>query len=115
MQFKLIVTLVNDEKTDIVIDAARAAGATGATIITSVRGEGLAPQKTFFGLDLVAKRDVVLFLVAEPRAHEILERIRDAGQFDTEPGAGIAFQLAIEDAVGLNTQLPAILDELAEE
>ena len=67
MQFKLIVTLVNDEKTDIVIDAARAAGATGATIITSVRGEGLAPQKTFFGLDLVAKRDVVLFLVAEPR------------------------------------------------
>ena len=103
MQFKLIVTLVNDEKTDIVI---------GATIITSVRGEGLAPQKTFFGLDLVAKRDVVLFLVAEPKAHEILECIRDAGQFDTEPGAGIAFQIALEDAVGLNTQLPAILDDL---
>ena len=77
MRLKLIVALVSDEKTDIVIDAARAGGATGATIITSVRGEGFAPEKTIFGLDLTAKRDVVLFLVVEPRARDILERIRE--------------------------------------
>ena len=112
MRMKLIVALVSDEKTDVVIDAARAGGATGATIITSVRGEGLEPGKTFFGLELAARRDVVLFLVVEPRARDILERIRDAGRFDEEPGAGIAFQIGIEDAVGLGTQVPAILDEL---
>ena len=94
------------------IDAARAGGATGATIITSVRGEGLQPEKTFFGLDLAAQRDVVLFLVVEPRARDILERIRDAGRFEEEPGAGIAFQIPIEDAVGLVTQLPTIMEEL---
>ena len=115
MRLKLIVALVSDEKTDIVIDAARAGGATGATIITSVRGEGLAPEKTFFGLDLTAKRDVVLFLVVEPRARAILERIRDAGRFEEEPGVGIAFQIPIEDAVGLTTQLPTILEELEDE
>ena len=112
MKLKLIVALVSDEKTDIVIDAARAGGATGATIISSVRGEGLEPEKTFFGLDLAAKRDVVLFLVVEPRARNILERIRDAGRFEEEHGAGIAFQIPIEDAVGLVTQLPAIMEEL---
>ena len=112
MRLKLIVALVSDEKTAAVIDAARAGGATGATIITSVRGEGLAPEKTFFGLDLAARRDVVLFLVVEPRARDILERIRDAGRFDEEPGAGIAFQIGIEDAVGLGTQVPVILEEL---
>lgn len=112
MKLKLIVALVSDEKTDIVIDAARAGGATGATIISSVRGEGLEPGKTFFGLDLAAKRDVVLFLVVEPRARNILERIRDAGRFEEEHGAGIAFQIPIEDAVGLVTQLPAIMEEL---
>ena len=112
MRLKLIVALVSDEKTDVVIDAARAGGATGATVITSVHGEGLEPGKTFFGLDLAAHRDVVLFLVVEPRAREILERIRDAGRFEEEHGAGIAFQIPIEDAVGLVTQLPAIMEEL---
>lgn len=112
MRLKLIVALVSDEKTDIVIDAARAGGATGVTVITSVRGEGLRPGKTFFGLELAAHRDVVLFLVVEPRARDILERIRDAGRFEEEHGAGIAFQLPIEDAVGLVTQMPAIMEEL---
>ena len=115
MRLKLIVALVSDEKTDTVIDAARAGGATGATIITSVRGEGLEPGKTFFGLELAARRDVVLFLVVEPRARDILERIRDAGRFEEEPGAGIAFQVPIEDAVGLTTQIPTIMEELEEE
>ena len=57
MKLKLIVALVSDEKTEIVMDAARAGGATGATVITSVRGEGLEPEKTFFGLELAARRD----------------------------------------------------------
>ena len=115
MRLKLIAALVNDEKIDAVVDAARAGGATGATIITSARGAGLKPEKTFFGLDLAAKRDLILFLVVETRARDILERIRDAGRMDTEGGAGIAFQLAIEDAVGLTTQLPTILHELEDE
>lgn len=112
MRLKLIVALVSDEKTEVVMEAARAGGATGATIIHSVRGEGLRPGKTFFGLQLEAMRDVLLFLVLETRARDILERIRDTARFDTEHGAGIAFQLDIEDAVGLVTQLPAIQEEL---
>jgi nitrogen regulatory protein PII len=112
VKLSLIVALVNDFNADVVIDAARAGGATGATVITSVRGEGLKKERTFFGLDLAAKRDVVLFLVAETRARDILERIRDAARVESEHGAGIAFQLSIEDAVGLNTQIPVILEEL---
>lgn len=115
MRLKLIVALVGDEKIDVVVDAARAEGATGDTIITSVRGAGLKPEKTFLGLDLAPKRNVALFLVVETRAREILERIRDAARLDSEPGSGIAFQVPIEDAVGLNTQLPTILEELESE
>ena len=114
MKLKLIVALVNEEKTQVIIDAARAAGATGATTITSVRGEGLEPEKTFLGLELSGTRDVCLFIVAEPRARSILEAIAAAGDFDDDPGAGIAFQLNIEDTVGLGTQLPALLHEVEE-
>ncbi len=115
MYMKLIVALVPDDKTDSIIDAAREAGATGATVITSVRGEGLKPEKTFLGLELTSRRDVLLFMVAEARAREILERIQDAGRFEAESGAGVAFQIAVEDAVGLGTQLPAIMKEVEEE
>lgn len=115
MNLKMIMALVNDEITDVVIDAARAAGATGATVITGVRGEGLTPEKTFMGLDLTAQRDVLLFLVAEPKAREILETISAAGKFDEQPGTGIAIQFEIEDAVGMSTQAPTIMNEIEEE
>ena len=114
MKMALVVAMVSDEKTNRIIEAAREGGATGDTIISSVRGEGLKPGKTFLGLDLAAKRDVVLFLVAEPRARDILERIAIAGDMDGESGAGIAFQITIEDAVGLSTQLPTLMEELEE-
>lgn len=112
MRMKLIVALVNNDTTDLVVDAARAGGATGATVITSARGEGLHREKTFFGLGLESRRDLAMFLVVETRARDILERIRDAGRFDTRHGAGIAFQLDIEDTVGLVSQLPTIREEL---
>ncbi|MCZ0951883.1 MAG: hypothetical protein OXJ56_04805 [Rhodospirillaceae bacterium] len=115
MRMKLIVVLAPDGKTDTIIDAAREGGATGATVITSVRGEGLKPEKTFLGLEITARRDVSLFLVVEERSQEILERIRDVGRFDEEPGAGVAFQIAIEDVVGLTTQLPIIMKEVEDE
>ncbi len=115
MNLKLIMALVGDEKTEAVMNAAREAGATGATVITSGRGEGLKPEKTCLGLDLSAHRDVLLFLVVEERAREILETIAAAGNFDEEPGAGIAFQIAIEDAVGLKTQIATLLHEIEED
>ena len=115
MRMKLIVALVSDDKTELVIEAARAGGATGVTIVTSVRGEGITPKRSFFGLDLTSHGNVVLFLVVETRARDILEQIQGAGRFDEEPGSGVAFQIAVEDAVGLSSQLSALREELEEE
>ena len=114
MNRKLIMALVDVEKTDVVLEAARRKGPTGATVITSVRGEGLNPGKTFFGLELTGQRDVLLFLVAGNKAREILDTIASEGRFDEEPGSGIAFQVSIEDAVGLKTQESLLLDEIEE-
>lgn len=114
MKMALVVALVSDDKTTDVIEAAREGGATGETIINGVRGEGLQPEKTFLGLDLSGQRNMVLFVVAEQRARDILERIAAAGGMDREHGDGVAFQITIEDAVGLSTQLPKLMEELDE-
>ena len=115
MRFKLIIALVDDAYTDTVLDAAREAGSTGSTVVTSARGEGGHKKQTFFGLSLSGQRDLCLFLVAAPLSRDILEEIAKAGQFDEKPGAGIAFQLNIEDAVGLTSQLATLTQEIEEQ
>ena len=115
MKFKLIVVLVKDEKTNLVIDTARNAGATGCTVITSARGEGLDPPKTFLGLTLEGQRDVILLLVEEHLSRNILESIAERGNFEEEPGSGVAVQIDIEDAVGLGSQIKTIQREIEDE
>ena len=115
MHFKLIIAFVEDSKTDKVMDAARAAGATGATVISNARGEGMQKTKTFFGLSLETQRDVLMFLVEEHLSRQILETVCDIGKLDETPGTGIAFQLDVEDAVGVShqiEQLTPLVDEL---
>jgi len=112
MHFKMIVVFVEDDKTDDVMDAARQAGATGATVINNARGEGLKKSKTFFGLSLENQRDVVLFLVEEHLSRHILERINEVGEFDDRPGTGIAFQIDVEDAVGVVHQVEQITSNM---
>ena len=112
MHFKMIVVFVEDDKTDVVMDAARQAGATGATVINNARGEGLEKSKTFLGLSLDTQRDVILFLVEEHLSRHILEEISRTGEFDDKPGTGIAFQIDVEDAVGVAHQIEKLTSDV---
>ena len=108
MHFKLIVVFIEDSRSEAVMHAAREAGATGITMISSARGEGIEPAKTFFGLSLETQREVLLVMVEEHLCRHILEAIGEAGGFDEEPGRGIALQLDVEDAVGVAHQVDAL-------
>jgi nitrogen regulatory protein PII len=110
MHFKLIIALVEDDKSESIMKAAREAGATGATVISQARGEGLKEPRTFLGLSLETQRDMLMFLVEEHLAREILERISEMGKFDKKPGAGIAFQIDVEDAVGVAHQVEKLTE-----
>ena len=114
MKFKLIIALVSDEHTETVTTKAREMGATGTTVLTNARGEGLNPAKTFFGLTLEGQVDMVLFIVEKHMCRSILEGISDAAGFGEE-GSGVAFQLDIEDAIGLGEQLNVIKHEIEDQ
>lgn len=114
MHFKLLIALVEEDKTDTVVTAAREAGATGATVINHARGEGLKVAKTFFGLALETNRDMVLFIVEEHLSRHILETIGEVGEF-SQPGTGMVFQLDVEDAVGLSSQIKKLTDVVEEQ
>ena len=115
MHFKLLIVFVDDDKTDAVMDAAREAGATGITVVTNARGEGLQKTRTFLGLTLETQRDVLLLLVEEHLSRKILETIAHAGEFDEKPGTGIAFQIDVEDAIGVAHQMQTLTEMVEEE
>ncbi|MEN8174955.1 MAG: P-II family nitrogen regulator [Pseudomonadota bacterium] len=115
MHFKLICVMVEDAETDKVLEAARDAGATGATVLSQARGEGAQKPKTFFGLSLEAPRDFVLLVVEEHMSRTILETIAERCKFDDKPGTGIAFQMDVEDAVGVSHQINQLASFVEEE
>jgi hypothetical protein len=108
MKFKLIIAFLPDAHLEDVLTAARAAGATGSTVITSARGEGLEPERRFLGLELASHRNLAFWLVEEHVAPVVLRRIAAVGRFEEERGAGIACQIDVEDAVGLLRQMQAL-------
>ena len=112
MHFKLLIALVEDSKTETVIDAAREAGATGTTVISNASGEGIEKSKTFFGLTLETQRDMLLMLVEEHLSRHILETISKVGEFDSQKGAGMAFQIDVEDAVGITHQIEMLTEKV---
>ncbi|MFO7971633.1 MAG: P-II family nitrogen regulator [Desulfobacterales bacterium] len=103
MAYKSIVAMVKPELTDMVVNSAKQAGATGATII-SASGTGAHEAKTFFGLSLDIRTDVVIFLLDDIIVEPVLTAIIEAGRF-SEPGTGIAFVLAVEQTAGFESQL----------
>ena len=115
MRFKLLLVFVEDTKTEKIIKAAREAGATGCTIINHARGEGIKAHKSFFGLTLTSQRDVILLLVEEHLSRQILEHVGEIGEFDAEPGTGLAVQISVEDAVGIMHQAEHLADVLEDQ
>jgi len=110
MRFKIVFAPVKTHKTDSIVDAAKAAGATGATIIPA-RGTGMHEAKTFFGLTLEDQTDIVMFLLEEHIVKQVLEAIKTAGEFD-QPGTGIAFVLAVDEVLGLESQMEKFKEDI---
>ena len=110
MKFKLIMAMVHNARTDDITHAARTNGATGCTVITNARGEGLKPATTFLGLTLEGQCDIVLLLVEAHLSRHILEAIGRAGKFD-----GLGQQrLGADDLHALSATTGGSLDEQRE-
>ncbi len=113
MRFKLIIATVKPNVTDSIVDAAKEAGATGATIIPA-HGTGIHEAKTFFGLTLEAQTDSVMFLLEERLVETVMKAIYETGHFE-KPGTGIAFVLPVDQVAGLESQIERIKEEIREE
>lgn len=111
MKFKLLMVFVDEDKTDRVLDAARRAGATGATIITNARGQGLHKTVGIFGLEILNPRDVLLILVEARRIDTVLGAVNTAGGLDESLNTGIALSLDVDQAIGLSEHIRRLSEQ----
>ena len=96
---ELVIAVVNQKYTDAAIDAARAAGATGATIFHT-KSINNARIEERMGTPLPEQTDSIFFLTTEEFKVKIMEAVRDVAGLKTEGGA-ILFSLPVDEIVGI--------------
>lgn len=95
-----IFCIVNRGFTDLVMVAARKAGATGGTIFHG-RGTGNKDFEKFYGIAVSPEKEIVVIVVKKEITDKVLLEINKEAGLDTS-GQGIAFALPISDYMGIN-------------
>jgi nitrogen regulatory protein PII len=103
MEYKVIVAALKTNVTDQAVEAAKACGISGATIVPG-RGTGMHEAKTFLGLSLETQTDVVIFLAEEELVQPVMEAVQEAGRLD-EHGTGVVFVLPVEQVAGIKDEI----------
>lgn len=100
MLYDLIVTIVNKDNSEKVVEASKKAGAEGGTIIFG-RGTGIHEHAKIFGITIEPQKELVLTLIDRDLTQEVLAAIVNAVDLN-KPGKGIAFVIEVEKVVGIN-------------
>lgn len=97
--YKIIITIVNRGKAEDVIDAAKAAGSKGGTIINA-RGSGVNETRRLFHMDIEPEKEMVMILSKEDVADAIVSSIKECLDID-KPGNGIIFIQNVDKVYGI--------------
>lgn len=105
-RYELIVIVANEGRTDQVMNAARAAGATGGTVL---HGKGTGSQnKKFYNVSIAAEKEVILMVAPSDRKAAIMQSVLHHAGPDSDAGA-VLFSLPVSEVAGFG-----LLDEAAE-
>ncbi len=98
---ELIVVILNEGCSDMVMDAARSAGATGGTVLHA-KGTGKTKSEKFFGVSLAEEKDLIYILTPTAKKNAIMRAVcRDCGP-ESVAGA-ICFSLPVSEVAGIRT------------
>lgn len=96
-RYELLLVIANQGHTGSIMDAARAAGAGGGTVIHA-KGTGMEGAAPFLGMELVNEKELVLIVSRTAQKSRIMKAIMDGA--DRRAGA-IVFSLPVTDTAGL--------------
>lgn len=100
LDIRCIVTVIERGKADKIVEHAKMAGASGATILYG-RGTGEHEIKRFLNITIDSSKEIIIMLAEAEKYKQIKKAIIEAGRIK-EAGTGIIFTVPVSDLTGLH-------------
>lgn len=94
----LIITIVDKGNTELVMEAARSAGASGGTVVRA-KGTGAEIAK-FFGVSISEEKEMVYIVADRESRDAIMRAVMEKAGNDTD-AHGVVFSLPVDSVVGI--------------
>lgn len=96
---ELIIVIANQGNIELVMDAARGAGAYGGTVIHA-RGTGMEKAEQFLGFSLASEKEMIFIVAKKEQKNNIMKAIMENAGSESR-AKSIVFSLPVTDTAGL--------------
>lgn len=96
---ELIVVIANQGNIDLIMNAAREAGAYGGTVIHA-RGTGMEMAEKFMGVSIAAEKEMIFIVTRKEQKNSIMNAIMEKAGMESR-AKSIVFSLPVTDTAGL--------------
>lgn len=96
---ELLIVISNQGYNELVMDAAREAGAHGGTVLHA-RGTGMERAEKFLGISLAAEKDITLIVTKTAGKNAIMKSVMEKAGMETQ-AQSIVFSLPVTSTAGL--------------
>ena len=96
---ELIVVIADQGNIELIMDAARGAGAYGGTVIHA-KGTGMEQAEKFMGVSLAAEKEMIFIVTRKEQKNEIMRAIMEKAGLNSR-AKSIVFSLPVTDTAGL--------------
>lgn len=98
INYELVVAIVNEGRTDMVMAAARSAGAGGGTVLHG-KGTGMSGDEKFMNVSIAAEKEIVLIVAKKEQKADIMRTVLEkAGP--GSPAGTVLFSLPVTEVAG---------------
>ena len=97
-EHELITVILNEGYSDFVMDAARAAGAMGGTVLHG-KGTTSPESEKFLGVSIAKEKEVILIVARKEQKADIMRSIMTRAGADTDAGA-VVFSVPVSEVAG---------------
>ena len=99
--FEMIFVIANEGYSDMIMDAARKAGAMGGTVIKA-RGTGAEYTEKFFGFSIAKEKEIHMLVTPAQGRNHIMKSIMEHAGLESK-AQSMVFSLPVSNAIGLRT------------
>ena len=97
--YELVIVIANQGYIEMVMDAARGAGAYGGTVIHA-KGTGMEQAEKFMGVSLAAEKEMIFIVAKKEQKNDIMKAVMEQAGLDTK-AKSIVFSMPVTDTAGL--------------